>query len=140
MTLKTCSACGVSKPLDAFPKRSNIASGREAKCKDCYNAVRRGRYKSRSAGTVEGVWLLVRDPSQMYVSDSRWLSQDFLGTLADGYWPDGCIWQGVVGDDEHPARWVVKGSELHEEGGPRVLVAFQFRGQTKVRIEEHGSH
>ena len=41
MTTKTCTKCGVAKPLAAFPKQKAGKFGRRADCKECVTAWKR---------------------------------------------------------------------------------------------------
>jgi 5-methylcytosine-specific restriction endonuclease McrA len=44
MSDRTCSDCGVSKPLDDFPKDSKATGGRRSCCKRCHSAANKRRY------------------------------------------------------------------------------------------------
>jgi hypothetical protein len=41
---KTCSRCGLDKPLSAFYKQKGGAQGRRGRCKECYKAAERAAY------------------------------------------------------------------------------------------------
>jgi hypothetical protein len=49
MTLKTCSGCGASKPLDEFDRAPNSKDGRTSRCKQCRAEVGRIYRKRRAA-------------------------------------------------------------------------------------------
>lgn len=44
--MKTCSTCGVEKPLDDFHKSAHHASGRQPACKACRCAHQKARYEA----------------------------------------------------------------------------------------------
>ena len=46
--MKTCTKCGVAKPLDAFHRRKRSADGRNSRCKACQNARRAAYYAANA--------------------------------------------------------------------------------------------
>lgn len=54
---KKCSACGDTKPIDAFPRHSQCAGGHSSVCKACVNAKAKERYerKHRKEGSLKEI-------------------------------------------------------------------------------------
>jgi len=46
-TMKTCSKCQISKPLDRYSKHTTSKDGLSYWCKDCFNGYLRRRYHTR---------------------------------------------------------------------------------------------
>lgn len=44
--MKTCSGCGLSKPLTSFSNHKGFKDGRNSKCKDCKSEQAREHYKA----------------------------------------------------------------------------------------------
>lgn len=45
--MKTCTKCGVEKPLDSFYRHPHAKHGRNPTCKDCHREYCRKRYESK---------------------------------------------------------------------------------------------
>jgi len=134
---KRCTKCGIRKALSAFHINRQSRDGRRAMCKLCYNARERelGAKRRAEASIADGdtardpgrttamlTVVCIYDPTLMY---SGYIGREsFIGTLYDGNWPDGSLWDlPAETRGEHTSRWRVFDSALHEVGGDRVLVA-----------------
>ena len=53
MTRKACTRCGVEKPLEEFPKRSEVPDGRASQCKACEKARKAGFYVENRDAIIE---------------------------------------------------------------------------------------
>ena len=88
---RTCTLCGVSKPLAAFPKSKNCVQGRTKQCKICGHARRqRGRavYVEENWAQVLLTGLMGRVAKHDYPFD---LTRDYIESLWEGqcgrcYW------------------------------------------------------
>lgn len=77
--IKTCSRCGLEKPLSAFYKQAGGAQGQRGMCKECFRAAERSAYaredpkgKSKcrlNAGSAVEVWSYLKR-----VITTSWLS------------------------------------------------------------------
>ena len=71
--MKTCSKCGESKPLEAYPKRKEMRDGHRAECKACRNAYSdkwRSVNKQRQANTHRE-WK-AKNPGRMAAIHKMW--------------------------------------------------------------------
>lgn len=50
---KRCSACGDTKPIDAFPKHAQCAGGHSGVCKECCNVRAKERYERERKSTKD---------------------------------------------------------------------------------------
>jgi hypothetical protein len=142
VTTKRCSRCGELRPLDAFHRDSKTRDGRRAECRECHNIRKRKGYArtGRPSGAPAGRQMpqdpiiVEHDPTGTYggVFDR----DSFVGTLFDGYWPDGLRVRMSARYLEPTARWVLRDGALHEVGGPRVLVACGKPDRPRIRVEE----
>lgn len=81
--MKTCTKCGIDKSLSEFGKNSNVKSGLQSRCKDCFNAYSRQRritnrdkvlaverrYKAKVRGTKEQQERARRWNRKLYYAD-----------------------------------------------------------------------
>jgi hypothetical protein len=128
--MKQCTKCGQLKPYDDYHKDRCAPGGRRSWCKACLR-VQREQQKTGIPAAKRGpgpgrqnrhdTWECLSDPTQMY--RGRFQRIDFVGTLADGYWPEGSLWEGAVTKHEPPSRWRIRNGAAHEENGRRVLLA-----------------
>jgi hypothetical protein len=55
--------------------------------------------------------------------------------IRDSYWTEGSEWEGAARYRGDPARWQVRGAELHEVDGERVVYADTSRGAPILRVQ-----
>ena len=53
MSVKTCTKCGVKKPLEDFRKHPNTADGRHTQCRQCLRAYSRAYYYKKKENRHE---------------------------------------------------------------------------------------
>jgi len=76
-----------------------------------------------------------RDPVlgvPMYPYPRNFPRMQFLETLAEGYWPDGCLVEFALKYRGDKTRWKVSGCYLLEVGTDRVARGFFASGQHVV--------
>ena len=49
VTEKTCTACGITKPLDEFHRNLHNSTGRAERCKACRHEISRQRWQEKAA-------------------------------------------------------------------------------------------
>lgn len=155
---KTCSACGLPKPLTKFHRDANTASGRRSQCKLCYNASQARRY-ARDRKEILGRRAVVRAAGilddnaravtlrhcpvdralgvPMYPAPCLFTRMHFQETLAEGYWPDGAVFDYAFQFRGERSRWRVSGRYLLEVDGERTAMAsFSASEHACVRLVE----
>ena len=124
--MKQCTKCHTTKPLSDFHRDRNASDGRRSWCKVCINTNDRAKNSTGKVGAPPGrqmrerAWECLLDPTRMY--EGRFPHIDFVGTLADGYWPEGSLWRGAPRRNESPTLWRIRDGRAVEEDGGRVLV------------------
>ena len=118
---KRCTHCGKVKPLSEFHRNKRSRDGYRPDCKQCRSDGVTRKFCPAHTGQTARV-ICIYDPTLMY---SGYIGREsFIGTLYDGNWPDGSLWDlPAETRGEHTSRWRVFDSALHEVGGDRVLVA-----------------
>ena len=121
-----CSSCGV---LPVFAR---------GLCSACYQCSRRGEMPIQAVPwecrTVTMLYCPT-DPAlgvPMYPYPRSFQRMQFLETLAEGYWPDGCVVEYALHYRGRKTRWRVSGCYLLEVGTERVARGFFASGQHVV--------
>ncbi len=78
--------------------------------------------------------ICLHDPTGTFGGQFDRLS--FAGTLFDGYWPDGSVWELSARYRGQPSHWRLTNGKLHEINGDRVLVATCDRDKPALKLQE----
>jgi len=125
-----CSSCG-KRPVHT-----------RGLCSPCYRRARRAKKTMAQQYECRIVKLLYcpRDPElgvPMYPCPRHFPRMQFMETLAEGYWPDGCEVEYALDYRGNKTRWRTDGQFIFEIGTDRVAMGEFGPGEhVRVRLVE----
>ena len=154
---KLCSTCGKRKSIKDFHRDKNMGGGRRSRCTQCDSdsqarhyadncyeiRARRARIRAtKRAQTAERNAVMLHycpDDAElgvpMYTAPVCFQRSHFEDTLAEGYWPDGAIFEYALVFRGDKSRWRVSGQYIQEVGSERVALGdFGPGDHARVRL------